>query len=407
MTKTIVSVSPLRLDHDSRSHRAALSFLRFGYKVIVVEGEASASEQRTLPFSQISLTGKGIGTAVSTKSINGLRRLLPGILWECGSFVWFMFQIFFVNVARGLYRVPRADLYYLHEYRLFPMVYLLAKRYGAKIVYDAHDFYPGVHADEDLTPFWRNVFQPFLKWMERLCVNRVDGMVTVNQGIADLYKETFGAEAHVTRNCHDAAMEVGVDQGVRERLGLSETDFLLVTVGNRKPGQHVVPALEAMSRLPDDVHLVFVGRGYESLAEDISARGLGGRVHILPPVSAPLVVPFIRSADVALILYYARSPNDVHFLPNGFFQGIAARLPVLYPGLRWIKQTAEQLDTGLEIDPSDASSISAGVEKLKTISVEAGIAENLKRAANDMSWQTEERVLKELTERVLGGGGND
>lgn len=406
MSITVVSVTPLRLVHDSRTYRAALSFKRFGWNSVVVEAGTSALAPEELPFPLISLSGGGQDAVGPAMGKDALRRLLPGILWECGTFVWFVFQVFVVNVARGFTRVPRADLYYLHEYRLFPMVYPLAKRYGAKIVYDAHDFYPGVHADKDLTPFWRRVFRPFLMWLEGLCVNRVDGMATVNQGIADLYKETFGADAGVTRNCHDPEMDVAVDQGLRQTLGLSETDFLLVTIGNRKPGQHVTPALEAMSRLPTGVHLAFVGRGYEALAEDISARGLGGRVHTIPSIPANRVVPFIRSADAALILYYARSQNDEHFLPNGFFQGIAARLPVLYPGLRWIKETAETYDIGIEIDPGDADGISAGVERLRKRIAVDGMGNALNRAARENSWQKEERVLKELTERVLEFGRN-
>ncbi|NQV82523.1 MAG: glycosyltransferase [Rhodospirillales bacterium] len=406
MTKTIVCVSPLRLDRDSRSHRAALSFQRFGHQVVVVEGESSAIDSQTPPFPLITLNGRA--SAPNKSSGNGrtpgaghLRRLLRGPLWEICTFVWFLFQVFVVNVVRGLWRVPRADLYYLHEYQMFPMIYLQAKRHGAKIVYDAHDFYPGVHADADLTPFWRHVFRPFLVWLERLCINRVNGMVTVNQGIADLYKETFGVEALVTRNCHDPEMDVAVDQGLRERLGLLKTDFLLVTIGNSKPGQHVAPALEAMSRLTTDVHLVFVGRGYESLAEDIPALGLGGRVHIVPPVPANKVVPFIRTADAALILYYARSSNDVHFLPNGFFQAIAARLPVLYPGLRWIKETGDAFGIGVEIDPADADSIFTGIEGLRKRIVADGMGDILDRAASETSWRTEEHVLKELTGHVL------
>jgi len=396
----ISNVSPLRLDRDSRSYRALLSFRRFGYDVFAVEGQASATDSE-LPFPLISLSGGGQDVAARATGKGGLRRLSPGILWECGTFVWFIFQVFLVNPARGLARVPKADLYYLHEHRLFPMVYLLARRHGAKIIYDAHDFYPGVHADADLTTFWRNVFRPFLVWLERLCVNRVDGMVTVNQGIAALYKETFGVEAQVTRNCHDAEMDVAVDQGLRQRLGLSETDFLLVTVGNSKPGQHMAPALEAMSRLPADVHLAFVGRGYETLAEDIPRIGLGGRVHIVAPVAANEVVPFIRTADAALILYYARSSNDVHFLPNGFFQAIAARLPVLYPGLRWIKETGDAFGIGVEIDPADADSIFTGIEGLRKRIVADGMGDILDRAASETSWRTEEHVLKELTGHVL------
>ena len=404
MTRTVVSVSPLRLDRDSRSHRAALSFRRFGYRVVAVEGEASAVEANAPPFPVISLrgpAGQGGGAAAETPL---LKRFMPGILWECGAFAWFVLQVFAVDVAKGLLRVPRADLYYLHEYRLFPMVYALAKISGAKILYDAHDFYPGVHADVDLTPFWRRVFRPFLVWLERLCIDHVAGMVTVNAGIAQLYKETFGiAAAAVTRNCHEPAMDVAVPQGIRERLALPADAFLLVTIGNCKPGQDVAAGLEAMAGLPADVHLAFLGRGYDGYRPRIVELGLQGRIHLPGPVGAGQVVPMIRSASAALILYYARSKNDAHFMPNGFFQAIAAGLPVLYPDLRWIRDLAERHGIGVKIDARDPRSIQQGVAALRArmTADPAGLAANLKRAARENSWQGEEAVLKGLLARTL------
>lgn len=409
MTKTVVCVSPLRLDRDSRSHRAALSFQRFGHRVVVVEAEASATDPRTLPFPLITLNGRagapdgpsGNGRAPGTGL---LRRLLRGPLWEIGTFIWFVIQVFVVYVIKGLRKVPRADLYYLHEYRLFPMVYVLARRSTAKIFYDAHDFYPGVHRDADLTPFWRRVFRPFLVWLEGLCLRHVAGMVTVNQGIADLYKETFGIDAEVTRNCHDPEMEAPVEKDIRQVLGLGDGDFLLVTVGNSKPGQDVRAALRAMTGLQAHVHLAFLGRGYDQYAPEITDAGLEKRVHHLPPVAADRVVPFIRSADAALILYYGRSPNDHLSLPNGFFHGIAARLPTLYPGLPWIKEVAEGYGIGVEIDPRDPKSIRDGIERLMAGIENSGyLRENLALAARENTWAGEEGVLKDVVAVALKG----
>jgi len=39
--RTIVSVTPLRLQEDSRTLKIAASFARFGYKSVAVEGQQS------------------------------------------------------------------------------------------------------------------------------------------------------------------------------------------------------------------------------------------------------------------------------------------------------------------------------------------------------------------------------
>ena len=68
-------------------------------------------------------------------------------------------------------------------------------------------------------------------------------------------------------------------------------------------------ALDALLLLPDQVHLAFVGRNYDSSLEDIQGRDLADRVHVVPPVLPNEVVPFIRTADAALILYFPWSVN--------------------------------------------------------------------------------------------------
>jgi len=81
-------------------------------------------------------------------------------------------------------------------------------------------------------------------------------------------------------------------------------------------------------------------------------------------------------------------------------------LPVLYPGLRWIKETGDAFGIGVEIDPADADSIFAGIEGLRKRIVADGMGDILDRAASENSWKTEEQVLRELTESVLDGGRN-
>src|SRR6266540_3867210 len=48
--KTIVSISPIRVEADSRTFKQAASIRSFGYASVVVEGERSSLERNGLPF---------------------------------------------------------------------------------------------------------------------------------------------------------------------------------------------------------------------------------------------------------------------------------------------------------------------------------------------------------------------
>ena len=55
--KTIVSVTPIAVERDSRTFKAAASMARLGYRSIVIEAEPSAGLRNGLPFELITIAG--------------------------------------------------------------------------------------------------------------------------------------------------------------------------------------------------------------------------------------------------------------------------------------------------------------------------------------------------------------
>jgi glycosyltransferase involved in cell wall biosynthesis len=185
---------------------------------------------------------------------------------------------------------------------------------------------------------------------------------------------------------------------------VAPTDFLFVVVGNAKPGQAIPQLLQAMTTVPASVHTAFLGGGYQQFLGSIQALGLNARVHLVPPVKPFEVVPFIRSADASLLLYYPLSPNYLHCLPNGLFQAIAAGLPLLYPEMPEIQRIARQHGLGLPIDPLSPTSIASGM--LTFVRHPDRLSEsrrNVARARETLSWEHEERVLAALLDQTIRG----
>ena len=188
---------------------------------------------------------------------------------------------------------------------------------------------------------------------------------------------------------------------------MGSDDFLIVTVGQAKKGQAIKEALEAMRKLPDNVHLAFLGKNTAQHVPLIRELGLEKRVHPIPPVMPFEVVPFIQSADASLIIYYARSPNYENCLPNGLFQSIAAELPLLYPELPEINKIAKYYDLGIPINPLDPESIRSGVIQLMSDrELNSKFRKNLRIAKEELSWEREEVILRELIARVLDKRGS-
>ncbi len=392
--KTIVSVTPLPIISDSRTYKIAASFARFGYRSIAVEGQPSPVETSDLPFElrpigNPSPEGSSRAGVMGSMRGNMLARV-PGaaeLPLRMASAVARFSCEYGWRVARAL---PPASLYYLHAPYQFPGVYFAARRYRVPIIYDAHDFYPLVDR------------LPFLEWVESWCIRNSDQVVTVSKGVADLLSKQYKCSPTVIRNVHDHRLDKEPTNGLRESLGVSPDQFLLVCVGQAKPGQHVEGAMQAMKKLPSSVHLAFVGNNTDQYQKQALQHGIEDRIHTLPPVNPEEVVPFIRSANAAILLYTPISRNYEYCLPNGLFQSLAASLPLLYPTLTEIQAVMEHTGSGIPINPYSTDSIVMAVSILiEDLTRLRGYRAAACAASTKFSWETEERILEDLVLKIL------
>jgi glycosyltransferase involved in cell wall biosynthesis len=407
LRRTIVSLTPLPLSADSRTLKQAISVARFGYRSIVIEGRTSGLAGAGFPIEVLGLfKDRNDESTVQHRTPKPEAR-------PTGFFAAAQRSTLFVrrfwrhcfDLLRIFRFAPKAELYYLHAFYQFPAVFLLCLRYRAKMIYDAHDFYSQIENTDALPRFRRFVVRPLELLLERFCVRFADAVVTVGDGIGDLIKARFGVSAVVLRNVHDHRLSTQPRQTIRDALGLASDAFLVLTIGNWKKGMAIEPSLDALARLPQRTHWAFLGAGYPDLSQTVGARQLAGRVHVLPPVKPSEVVPFSASADAAAVIYYSRSVNYENALPNGFFQSIAAGLPLVFPDLREMRSVAERHEIGAMIDPHEAAQTADALRLLiDDASARDEMRARLQVASQILTWENEEAGLRHLLEALIAGG---
>lgn len=376
--RRVVSVTPLPVERDSRTYKQAASLARMGYESVVVEGEASSLDPASLPFRLVAVADAGAPRA----------QPLAYLRWN----------------LRTLRALPTASLYILHSYRQFPAVYLKTRRNGAPYAYDAHDSY-WEHDPDVSGPRPRSPSARAFERMERFCASRAAALLTVSDGVAGLLERRFGRRPVVVRNAADLRLERRSPGDVRTAAGVGPDDFLLAMPGNAKPGDTIREAVQAVSMVPGRVHLALVGSGNERFAELARERGIGDRVHVLPPVPPTEVADFISTADAAPILYRAWTVNFLHALPNRFFHAVAAGLPILYPPLVEIAALCEEHGLGLPIEPTDPGSVAEAIRALsEDPALAARLRANVEAARPALSWEHEEKVLGKLVAAQLEPG---
>ena len=163
--------------------------------------------------------------------------------------------------------------------------------------------------------------------------------------------------------------------------------------------------METLASAPGDIHLACVGGGYDRLDATIDGLGLRARVHMLGRLPASEIVPALAGADAAAVVYYARSENYRSALPNGFFQSIAAGLPVLYPDLPEIRAIAEQGELGVLVDWTSKPAIAAAIAELSENTQRyRRLRRNAEKAALKLSWEKEELILADVLTKCLAPG---
>jgi glycosyltransferase involved in cell wall biosynthesis len=393
----IVSLTPAALSRDSRTLKAALAYSRFGFDSVVVEGLASDRDFADRPITVRSVT-RGLPNLG-----RGALRKPRGRVASAAVFAAFFVYYFVAYCLRPLRVMRRGALYHLHSYEYFPLVRLWCLMFGGRYIYDAHDFYSGIQNDAEMSSVQRWI-RRFQLWLETKCVAGAAAFLTVNEGTADLMAAQFGRRPAVLRNCHDRRLERRPARDIRQATGIGDQDFLVASIGQWKRGQATEAAIEALMLLPDRVHLAFVGGGYEWARPVIEARGLSGRVHLVGSVVADEVVPFIATADAALTHYSRHNRNYENALPNGFFQALAAGLPLVYADLPGIASMAKPYGAGIAAKDTTPSALADAIRRLvENENERRNQREAAVRFTASVNFEREEQILRNFVNDLLGG----
>lgn len=402
-----VSLTPVSLDADARAFRIARALSEAGFASVVVEGRAStrrfwdgAIQVRTVRKRPTeSRPGSIFRPGRLHKAIQSLRDGHMGAPGEALLYAGFRVHDWWRYCWQPLPFVPPAALYVLHSYEFYRAVEHRARRSGARILYDAHDFYREIDPPERQASFDRNRLRPFLCRLEDRLVGAADAFTTVGNGVAGLMAHAFGRAPEVIRNCHDERCDRPDARPLRQVLGLGETDRLGVMVGNCKRGIAIQMAAAALKYLPENVHLAFLGRGYETAAATLPRELLGRRLHLGHAVAPDEIVPAIRSADVGLVLYEPCSENYRYALPNGFFQVIAAGLPIVRGELPEIEAVIRGAAVGYSLPRLEPEAIAQAISR--AVAEGDMLRANVGVLARKLRWENEARRFHQLIDSIL------
>lgn len=318
MPRAIVCVTN-DLVTDNRVHRTCTVLQELGYEVLLVGRHLPGSVPLDRPYA--------------TKRMR--------LIFRKGPF-------FYAEYAKRLFLLllfSRHDLVVANDLDTLLPAYLVARLRGKKLVYDSHEYFTEVPELEGR--FARKVWLGIERWI----FPKLKHVITVNDSIAEAYRERYANAITVVRNI-PMPRELGPLPS-RTELALSQDRFILVLQGSginvQRGGEE---AVLAMRELPNAL-LLLIGGGdaWPVLERMVEEHGLQDRVRLLPRMPYVRMMQYTRNADLGLSLDKDTNLNYLFSLPNKLFDYFRAGIPALVTDLPEVAGIVRRYGAG-EVLPS-------------------------------------------------------
>lgn len=263
---------------------------------------------------------------------------------------------------------------------------------NCRLIYDSHEYYTGV---PELVS--RPKIQAFWKRIERITIPKVDAMYTVNESIAQCYRDEYNREVKVVRNISD--FKGLPDKKTRQELDLPTDKFIIIIQG---AGINIDRGAEEMIdaiQLIDGAMLIFVGDGdvVPLLKQQVEIKKLGNKVRFFGKRSYQELMNFTMVSDLGISMDKDTNINYRFSLPNKIFDYIHAGIPLMVSDLVEIKKIVEGYDIGIVSTSHNPTTIAAEIKKLINDPDRlARYRTNTKNASKELNWQHECEILKTI-----------
>jgi len=321
---------------------------------------------------------------------------LQGLRWAL-SVLRFTFQASDLMYRRAI-RIDRAPaVIYCHDLYCLQAGVMLKRRWGARLVYDSHEYYP-----------YRHLLRSFTRVIgayEASLVGHVDAYVTVSPQLGSELARVYGVEpVHAIPNV-EPVPEPRPPTPMSEMTGLAHGRLKVLYQGTFAEGRGLEEVLREWTGVDGTRIALFLRgprnewrEGLERLAEELGL--LGKSVYVLPPVLEKDLIAAAQEADIGLIPYKGDLPSYRFACPNKLSQYLHAGLAILANRIPFVEQTITRGRAGLCYDVGEPGSFARAVESLTgdRPTVERLRRNALEFAQNEYNWERYEDVLLALVE---------
>lgn len=296
-------------------------------------------------------------------------------------------KLFYLEYNRRLYQyLKEQEMDLLCSCDLDTILPGLFLKNKGKWVYDAHEYFTEL---EELVK--RPLVKFIWKWIERLCVPKVDGAYTVSKGYADLFEREYKKKFEIIGNITRLRQEERVQAG----------EYILYQ-GSVNRGRALNQLVDAMPFV--DAPLVICGEGdlYEALKQKVLNQRLTEKVRFTGYLRPEELLPITRKARIGLTLFSKAGLSNKYSLANRFFDYLHAGLPQVAMNYPEYRDFNAQHEVAVLIDDLEPKTIAASLNHLlKNETNYERLRANALEARKHFNWQAEEIKLLQFYKELF------
>ena len=295
-----------------------------------------------------------------------------------------------------------ADVYHSHDLNTLLVGWFAKRRTGGKLVYDAHELFIELANVSCLE-------RPVYKLLERRLIYLSDAVIVPGAWRGNHLSEKYGISLPtIILNCPLLAGGQLHTYSLREKLGVSDTEPVIIYTGGYSPGRGLKNLITSAPYLDRGI-IIFMGWGplEQELKELVRVEHLEEKVLFTEPVTPEEIVGHITTASIGVVIYQNTCLNNYYASSNKLFEYMHAGLPVVCSDFPALKEIVESYQLGKTFDPDDPESIAEAINYVLAGNGKYNeMRRNALEAAKIFNWENESKKLLALYEG-LGYRTND
>lgn len=260
-----------------------------------------------------------------------------------------------VRLVRAGRRLGPFDVVHAAEWETLPASRLLARRFGARLVYDSHELFMAVEQDPP------RLYREVAGRLERRLAQRAGAVVTCSDGYARVLQEAFALRVRpaVVLNAPERV------DSLPPRPVAGGALRAIYQAGADQPTRPLSDLLLAAKDAPN-VHITIrvVHLDADAVTAAIAAAGLEERVTLAAPVPVTQLVERMSEFDAGIVLLRPDTLNSSVCQPNKLFEYMMAGLALVVPALPGMAPLVEEERIGLAYRADSPRDLARALEQL-------------------------------------------